>query len=126
MESIGMSPASLGSQVALESLQQAGGRGGADLKHAAQEFESLFLGMMMKEMRNSLPEGSLFSGESSDVYGGLFDMMMSQSLASTEPLGIARIMQSALSAMQTAGGELPAENPAASSRLLLPEGGLLL
>ncbi len=62
----------------------------------AVQFESLFMSMLMKEMRNTLGEGALFGGESSDVYGGMFDMMMGDALAESQPLGIARTLQSAL------------------------------
>lgn len=63
------------------------------LDDAAKEFEALFMGLMVKELRNGLGENSLFGGDSSDVYGGLFDMLLSQSLAASQPLGIARLLQ---------------------------------
>lgn len=69
---------------------------GKGLDSVATEFESLFLSMMMKEMRSSLGDDSLFGGESSDVYGGMFDMMLGQSMAESQPLGIARLLQSAM------------------------------
>lgn len=62
-----------------------------------KEFESLFLSLMLKEMRSSL-EGGMFQGDGSDVYGGLFDMMMGQSLASSSPLGIQKMIQNYLPA----------------------------
>ena len=58
-----------------------------EAKSAGKEFESLFLSLMIKQMRSSL-EGGFFQGESSDVYGGMFDMMLGQSMAESAPLGI--------------------------------------
>ena len=61
------------------------------IEKVASEFESVFLSMMLKEMRNTLDqeEGGLFGGEGSDSFGGMFDLFMGQHLATTQPLGIA-------------------------------------
>ena len=66
------------------------------IQSAASEFESVFLSMMLKEMRNTLDseEGGLFSGDSSDTLGGMFDMFMSQHLAESNPLGIGSAIES--------------------------------
>lgn len=66
------------------------------IESAAADFESVFLSLMLKEMRNTLDskEGGLFSGENSDTLGGMFDMFMSQHLAESNPLGIATAIES--------------------------------
>lgn len=70
-----------------------------------KEFESLFLSLMLKEMRSSLDEG-MFQGDGSDVYGGLFDMMMGQSMASSSPLGIQKMIQNYMPAqLEAASGQ---------------------
>lgn len=58
---------------------------------AAQEFESVFLSLLLKEMRNTLDtkDGGLFGSEETDSFGGMFDMFMGQHLAEAQPLGIA-------------------------------------
>lgn len=67
----------------------------AGLESAAKEFESVFLSMMLKEMRNTLDqqEGGLFGKEGSDTFGGMFDMFMGQHLADAQPLGIANAIK---------------------------------
>ena len=62
----------------------------AAIEKAANEFESVFLSLMLKEMRNTLDsdEGGLFGGDGSDTYGGMFDMFMGQHLSESRPLGI--------------------------------------
>lgn len=62
----------------------------AAIEDAASEFESVFLSLMLKEMRNTLDsdEGGLFGGDGSDTYGGMFDMFMGQHLSESRPLGI--------------------------------------
>jgi len=68
------------------------------IEHVANEFESVFLSMMLKEMRNTLDqkEGGLFGGEGSDSFGGMFDLFMGQHLAASQPLGIADAVRSYL------------------------------
>jgi flagellar protein FlgJ len=66
------------------------------LDETVQQVEGLFLGMLLKEMRNTLEDGSLFGGDSSDVYGGLFDLMLSQNLSDGSPLGLSQVLQSQL------------------------------
>lgn len=60
------------------------------LKDAAQGFESIFLTMLLKEMRQTLEPGSLFGKEGGDVYGGLFDQFMAQHLAQGKGMGLAQ------------------------------------
>ena len=65
----------------------------AQMENLAEEFESVFLSLLLKEMRgSSQEEGGLFGGESSDSYGGLCDMFMGQHLAKDSPLGIGRML----------------------------------
>jgi Rod binding domain-containing protein len=66
------------------------------LKDAAQGFESIFLSMLLKEMRQTLEPGSLFGHDSSDVYGGLFDQFMSQHLAQGKGMGLAQSLMKQL------------------------------
>lgn len=53
----------------------------------ATAFESMFVSLLLKEMRSTLPNG-LFGEESSDVLGGMFDQYMGQHLAQSGSLGI--------------------------------------
>jgi len=56
-----------------------------------KEFESVFVSLLLKEMRNTLDtgEGGLFGSEQSDTFGGMFDQFMGEHLADSSPLGIA-------------------------------------
>lgn len=56
------------------------------------ELESVFLSMMIKEMRNSLDNGGFFGEESSDTYGGMFDLFIGKHLAESKPLGISELL----------------------------------
>jgi Rod binding domain-containing protein len=84
---------SLGSGPELTSRAEAlePGKGKSQIEKMASEFESVFVSLMLKEMRNTLDsgEGGLFGGEGSDTFGGMFDLFMGQHLAEASPLGIA-------------------------------------
>lgn len=54
----------------------------------AAKFESIFMSLLLKEMRQSVGEGGLFGGDSSDVLGGLFDLYMGEHVAKSANLGI--------------------------------------
>jgi flagellar protein FlgJ len=57
---------------------------------AAKEFEATFLSLLLKEMRQTLePDGGLFAGDSGDVQGGLFDLLLGQHLADAGGVGFA-------------------------------------
>ena len=71
----------------------------AEIKKIGEDFESIFLSMMLKEMRNTISSeegGGMFAGEGSDTYGGLFDMFMSQHMAKGNQLGIGQAIESYL------------------------------
>lgn len=61
-----------------------------------QEFESVFLSMLLKNMRSTVSEGGMFAGDESDTYGSMFDLFMSQHLAGTESLGIGQMIEELL------------------------------
>jgi len=73
------------------------------LKAAAQEFESVFLSMLLKEMRKTLEPGSLFSNDNSDIYGGLFDQFMAQHMAQGKGMGLAQALMKQLETKATHG-----------------------
>lgn len=55
----------------------------------AEEFESLFIAMLVKQMRESSSEEGLFPGDSADTYGGLFDMYLGRHIAHGGGIGLA-------------------------------------
>ena len=54
---------------------------------AAQGFEAVFISMMIKQLRETLQDG-LFTKETSDSFGALFDLYMGEHLAQSSPLGV--------------------------------------
>ncbi len=55
----------------------------AQLKKTAQDFESIFLTMILKNMRQAIPKSDLFGeGMAGEVYSGMFDERIAQVVAS--------------------------------------------
>ena len=81
------------------------------LKDAAQGFESVFLSMLLKEMRQTLEPGSLFGKDNGDVYGGMFDQFMSQHLAQGKGMGLAQALLKQLEPKAAHGASHPPAAP---------------
>jgi len=62
----------------------------------AQQFEGLFMSMLVKEMRQSPLGEGLFPGDGSDTYGGIFDTFMGQHLAENGGIGMAASIAAAI------------------------------
>ncbi len=72
----------------------AGGGGGPErLREVAEDFESLFLNMMMKAMRSSVPRSELFGDQDEiQTYEELRDEELSKRMAHGRGLGIADLI----------------------------------
>ena len=61
---------------------------------AIKDFESLFLSMMIKELRQTNSGEGLFPGDTSDTYGGMFDMFLGKELSKGKGIGLESIFRS--------------------------------
>ncbi len=78
----------------VQSIKQAGDDDAA-LKKVAQQFESMFVHMMLKSMRNAnaaFEEDSLFQSESSKFYRDMYDQQLALTMSSGKGIGIAEAM----------------------------------
>lgn len=66
------------------------------LKAAAQQFESVFLNMMLKSMRDATPQDGMFDSEQTRMFTGMLDQQLAQSM-SNRGIGLADIMVKQLS-----------------------------
>lgn len=71
------------------------------LKAAAQQFESVFLNMMLKSMRDATPQDGMFDSEQTRMFTGMLDQQLAQNLSS-RGIGLADMMVKQLSR----GGQL--------------------
>ena len=61
------------------------------LKLAAQQFEAVFLNMMLKSMREATPQDGMFESEQTKMFTGMLDQQLAQSMSS-RGVGLADIM----------------------------------
>lgn len=61
------------------------------LKDAAKQFEVLFMNMLLKSMRDTVPQEGLFDSEQTRFYTSMLDQQLSEKL-STRGIGLADIM----------------------------------
>jgi flagellar protein FlgJ len=105
-----ISPANdLTSKLALDTrgmgeLKQAARAGSPEaLKSAATQFESMFINMMMKSMRDATPQDGLTDNEQTKMFTGMLDQQLSQSMAK-RGVGLADVLIRQLTA-QAAGAQ---------------------
>ncbi len=66
------------------------------LRAAAQQFEAVFMNMLMKSMREATPQDGLFDSEQTRMYTSMLDQQLTQKLAS-RGIGLADVMVHQLS-----------------------------
>ena len=79
-------------------------------KEVAQQFEAIFINMMLKSMREATDRSGLLNSESTKTYESMFDQQLSTELAANGTFGIAQALQNQLNLSPTAkteGGALP-------------------
>ncbi|WP_303785394.1 flagellar assembly peptidoglycan hydrolase FlgJ [Azovibrio restrictus] len=86
---------------------------GAGLKSAAQEFEALFLQMMMKSMRATTSQDSLLDSDASRFFTGMLDQQVALNLSRSGGLGLAELLEQQLSRQLAESGGRPASISAA-------------
>ena len=84
---------SLNAAKALNSLNGPKDHTDTQLKKVAQNFESIFIDMMMKEMRNSVEKSSLFgNSQATQFFESLRDEEMSKQLSTSGGIGLSNII----------------------------------
>jgi peptidoglycan hydrolase FlgJ len=69
----------------------------AALKMAAQQFEALFLQMVLKSMRDATPREGLFDSEQTRMYESLLDQQLAQVMSTKGGTGLAALIEKQLS-----------------------------
>lgn len=77
----------------------------AGLKAAAQQFEAMFLQMMLKSMRDAVPQGGMLDSEQSRFYTGMLDQQLAQNLSKEGSLGLAKMMERQMAGQFAAAGQ---------------------
>lgn len=91
------------------------------LKAAAKQFESMFLQMVLKSMRDTVPQDGLLDSDQTRFYNGLLDQQMAQNLSTAgRGIGFARLIEQQLGRYM--GSEEGAAAKAADTLQGLPPG----
>jgi len=88
------------------------------LKAAAQQFESVFLNMMLKSMREATPQDGMFDSEQTRMFTGMLDQQLAQSMSS-RGVGLADVMVKQLS--RAMGGQAESGKIAPQPSVLSPQ-----
>ncbi len=86
------------------------------LKTAAQQFEIVFLNMMLKSMREATPQDGMFDSEQTKMFTGMLDQQLAQDMA-TRGVGLADIMVKQLGRSLPASG-LSTNSPISQSKAI--------
>jgi flagellar protein FlgJ len=94
-------------------------------KEVAQQFESIFINMMLKSMRDATERSGLLDSEATKTYESMFDQQMSTELAGKGTFGIAQALQNQLNLNPSTSrrGESMSLNQTRSFELKQGEGG---
>ena len=79
-------------------------------KEVAQQFEAIFINMMLKSMREATDRSGLLDSETTKTYESMFDQQLSTELSANGTFGIAQALQNQLNQSpeaKTEGGTLP-------------------
>jgi len=74
------------------------------LRQAATQFEAVFMNMLMKSMRDTLGQDTMFDSQQTRMYTGMLDQQLAQKF-SERGIGLADMMVKQLSRQTTAGKE---------------------
>jgi flagellar protein FlgJ len=85
-----------------------------NLEKAGQQFESLFVGMMLKSMRQATLAEGLLDSDAGRQFRDMQDQRTAESMAATTPLGIGKAMTEFLG--RSAALATPAADPAESKQ----------
>lgn len=84
----------------------------AALKKAAQQFEAVFMNMMLKSMREATPQEGMFDSDQTRMFTSMLDQQLSQDMSS-RGVGLADVMVKQLSRSMPGATVQPSQMPSA-------------
>lgn len=75
-----------------ELKSKAGQDPAANLRPVARQVEGMFVQMMLKSMRESLPKDGIFSSDQTRLYTSMYDQQIAQQMTAGKGLGLAEMM----------------------------------
>lgn len=74
----------------------------AAIKKSSQQFEALFLQMMLKSMRDATPKGGLFDSEATKTFEQMYDQQIVMAMSERGSTGLAQMIEEFIRRSQTA------------------------
>lgn len=103
----------------LAATKDAGAKNRQAVKKVAQEFESIFIGMMLKSMRETVGQDKLTGGgRGEEVYRSLLDQEYANNIAKSGGLGLAPLLEQQL--LRDGGARGKGQQPAAATPAAAP------
>lgn len=97
------------------------------LPEVARQFESLFMNMLLKSMRDATPKDGMFDSEQTQFYTSMLDTQLAQSLSAKGGIGLADMMVKQLTRSTITPAEmqemLDATQSAPGASTAIPPGG---
>ena len=80
-------------------------------KEAAQQFESIFINMMLKSMRQATERSGLLDSQASKTYESMFDQQIAVELSKGGMFGVANVLNTQMHAQKMGQPERPEVKP---------------
>ena len=113
MDSLGLTPTALevinrsgfNSAGLMKKAEQAGDSGrDADIRKVAEDFEAIFIRILLKELRNTIPQSDYFPQSiEQDIYFDMIDKNLADELSKRQALGIAEMVYKEMSGKDEKG-----------------------
>ena len=91
----------------------------AATKNVAEQFESLFLNLMLKEMRKSVSRSGLLGSQTTETYEQMFDQQIALGMSKAGGIGLAPFIEEQLA--RQSGQRVEAEAEAAPTSIILQQ-----
>ena len=89
------------------------------LLKAAKQFEAVFMGMMLKSMRDATPQDGMFDNEQSKMFTSMLDQQFAQNVGGSRGIGLAEMMVKQLG-RQAGGAQVMQPSPGAVAVPFIP------
>lgn len=99
----------------LRSAGEVSALGGRSPAEAVQQFEAVFVSLVLKQMRQSFAGEGLIPGDSGDIVGGLFDQYLGEHISDSGGFGLAGSLLRSLDPEQNRGERSAPPSPSSNS-----------
>jgi flagellar protein FlgJ len=83
------------------------------IRQVARQFESLFVQMMLKSMRDTVPENEMFGSNAERTYRDMYDKQLSMNISEGKGIGLARVIE-----RQLGGEPEPLQTPGTAAQAM--------